>query len=64
MSCLAVAQRSTLFRVVCAWCQVVIEEGPPGAKTSHGMCDDCFEKADVGQAETEAIIDAAASREP
>lgn len=63
MTCSSVAQRSELFRIVCAWCQTVLAEGPAGARTSHGMCDECLEKAIGHQSETEALIDAAASRE-
>jgi hypothetical protein len=63
MTCPSVAQRATLFRIICAWCQTVLAEGPAGAPTSHGMCDECLEKAFAHQAETETLIDAAASRE-
>lgn len=31
------------LHVVCAWCQVVMQEGNP-AKVSHGMCKACFDK--------------------
>jgi hypothetical protein len=29
------------MRRVCAWCGLVQDEGTPGAKTSHGMCQTC-----------------------
>ena len=29
-------------RVECAWCRDVIEEGDPGAKTTHTMCAYCI----------------------
>jgi hypothetical protein len=29
------------FRTVCAWCQVVMEQGTPGAAISHGICAAC-----------------------
>lgn len=29
------------FRVVCAWCEDVLEEGDPGADISHGICGPC-----------------------
>ena len=28
------------LRLVCAWCEKVIEDGPPGL-TSHGICTKC-----------------------
>lgn len=30
-----------VFRIVCAWCGLVLREGTPGARTSHGMCPAC-----------------------
>jgi len=27
----------------CAWCSSVIEQGEPGALTSHGLCEACAE---------------------
>lgn len=32
------------FRILCAWCTAVIQEGPPGAPVSHGCCNSCFDK--------------------
>jgi len=32
------------YRVVCAWCEKVMEEGAPGALISHGICQDCFDQ--------------------
>ena len=29
------------FKVVCAWCNKVMEIGEPGAEVSHGICKDC-----------------------
>lgn len=29
------------LRLVCSWCQKVLEQGTPGAEVSHGMCADC-----------------------
>jgi hypothetical protein len=29
------------LRIVCAWCGEVLEEGDPGAETSHGICATC-----------------------
>lgn len=29
------------WTTVCAWCDVVIHEGTPGAPTSHGVCASC-----------------------
>lgn len=31
------------MRVVCAWCECVIEEGPE-RELSHGICDECAEE--------------------
>lgn len=33
----------TEFHVVCAWCDLVMEQGPPDAKVSHAICDRCME---------------------
>lgn len=30
------------LRVVCSWCQKVIQEGAPEAKTSHTCCPECY----------------------
>lgn len=32
------------LRRVCAWCQAVLDQGTPGAETTHGICADCEEK--------------------
>lgn len=32
------------LRRVCAWCKDVLDEGDPGAETSHTICDECGEK--------------------
>lgn len=32
---------AVILRVVCAWCRRVLEEGTPGAPTSHGCCPRC-----------------------
>ena len=34
------------LRVECAWCGKVLQEGDPGAQTSHGMCILCFVRAE------------------
>ena len=34
------------LRVECAQCRKVLEEGDPGARTSHGMCILCFVRAE------------------
>jgi len=30
------------FRIVCSWCEALIEEGDPFAQTSHGICEACL----------------------
>lgn len=30
------------LRVVCSWCQKVLQEGAPEAKTSHTCCPECY----------------------
>lgn len=40
-----------ICRVVCAWCDLVLREGSPDAKTSHGICSAC---ASVLHAEMDA----------
>ena len=30
------------LRVVCAWCQKVLQEGAPEALVSHSICPDCL----------------------
>jgi len=32
---------AVVLRVVCAWCQDVLQEGTPGAATSHACCPRC-----------------------
>ncbi len=32
------------FHVVCMDCPRVIKQGDPGAKTSHGLCDECWKR--------------------
>jgi hypothetical protein len=32
------------FEIRCAWCGVLMEEGPPDAEVSHGMCAACDAK--------------------
>lgn len=32
------------FRVVCSWCEKVMQEGAPEAMTSHSICEACDEK--------------------
>jgi hypothetical protein len=34
-------------RVVCAWCQVVLQEGEPGSTVSHGICPSCLAKEEA-----------------
>jgi len=34
---------STEIKVVCAWCDTIITDGPAG-KVSHGICGDCLFK--------------------
>lgn len=29
------------LRVVCSWCEKVLQEGAPNARTSHSICPDC-----------------------
>jgi hypothetical protein len=29
------------LHIVCGWCGIVLEEGSPGARTSHGICGPC-----------------------
>ena len=29
------------LRVVCSWCQKVLQEGAPNAMTSHSICAEC-----------------------
>lgn len=31
------------YTVICAWCKVVLEQGPPDAKISHGICATCLD---------------------
>ncbi len=35
------AQHVAEVRLVCAWCQKVLQNATPDAKTSHGICEDC-----------------------
>lgn len=32
------------YRMLCAWCGEVLEEGAIGAPTSHGICPRCLEE--------------------
>jgi hypothetical protein len=32
---------SAHYKIVCAWCRAVLEEGPVGAAVSHGICRTC-----------------------
>lgn len=32
------------LRVICSWCQLLLREGSPDAKTSHGCCPSCVAK--------------------
>ena len=32
------------MRCICAWCDLVLREGDPGAETSHDICDECQER--------------------
>jgi hypothetical protein len=34
---------SETLRVVCAWCQVLMKDGPP-EPVSHGICPECEKK--------------------
>jgi hypothetical protein len=34
---------AVLLRIVCAWCSKVLQEGSPGAPTSHALCLTCRE---------------------
>jgi len=56
-----VAAPSLHFRIVCAWCKRVIEQGPPGAKVSHGICDLCSAIA-MGELDQYALGAAVAKR--
>ena len=42
------------LKKVCSWCQLVMDEGDPGADVSHGMCDGC---KTANTAEIEAMQD-------
>lgn len=33
-----------VLRVVCSWCKRVMFQGPPGAETTHGICQPCDDK--------------------
>jgi hypothetical protein len=53
------------MRRVCSWCQTVQVAGPPGAKTSHVLCDACaaivhaqLDTAEAAAAEPPVIPDA------
>jgi hypothetical protein len=35
---------AVILHRVCAWCQRVIEQGTPGARTTHVLCPACVEK--------------------
>lgn len=35
------------LRVICSWCEQVIDAGDPGAPESHGICDTCSRLLDV-----------------
>jgi len=37
-------ERPPAFRIECSWCGKVMEEGDPGAPTSHGICSPCKDK--------------------
>lgn len=32
------------LRVLCMDCRTVIQDGPPDAPVSHGLCDACYRK--------------------
>ena len=32
------------YRIVCAWCDTVMEQGAQGADVSHAICPKCFDK--------------------
>jgi len=32
------------LRIVCGWCQRVLQAGSPAAPISHGMCPACSER--------------------
>lgn len=35
-------QQEPKLRVICMDCKTVTQEGDPGGKESHGLCDRCF----------------------
>ena len=41
--------RSEVLRRVCAWCQRVLAEGSPGARTTHGICNECADMMPRGK---------------
>lgn len=41
MDTMVAPQSRAEFRIVCAWCKAVIQEGPTHAPISHGMCSTC-----------------------
>ena len=32
------------YRIVCAWCDTVMEQGVTGSEVSHAICPKCFDK--------------------
>jgi hypothetical protein len=32
------------YRIICAWCDTVMEQGAHGAEVSHAICPTCFDK--------------------
>ncbi len=47
---------SSIFRVVCAWCDAVLAEGQKGAPTSHGICPGCADKMDSAHAVVDLVL--------
>jgi hypothetical protein len=39
---------SVRFKIICAWCKKVEDEGTPGAPESHGICAACL-KVEMGK---------------
>ena len=41
------------LRLVCAWCQLVLREGTPSARISHGICAACERRLLLREVEAE-----------
>jgi len=42
------------YKIVCAWCGKVLQDGDNERLVSHGICEDCEKKLDETHKQTDA----------